>query len=69
MSVGHLLRESFSEAGLHLLDPLTHMRERAAEGLSMYGSIDRHFSEDGHRVTAEFILPVVEEYLRMALEK
>jgi len=33
----------------------------------MYGKIDGHFSEDGHRIVADYVLPIVIEKLKYSL--
>jgi hypothetical protein len=41
---------------IDLLEPL---RERARSGKRLYGVVDRHLNEAGHRAVAEILLPVV----------
>lgn len=60
---GRLLKEVFLQKGVLLVDVLEHMRGKVKLGEQMYGTIDRHFNENGHRVVAEYILPTVESFL------
>jgi hypothetical protein len=53
----------FAAAGLPLLDPLNALKERRVEDGELYGTVDTHFVEAGHRAVAEFVLPVIESYL------
>lgn len=59
-----LLSKHLNDQSISLLDPLKFMRERANSGLELYGKIDNHFNENGHQVVAEFLLPVVDKYIR-----
>ena len=59
-----LLSKYLNEKSITLLDPLTLMRERIKSGLKFYGTIDRHFNEDGHQVVADFLLPFIEINIR-----
>lgn len=63
-----VLRDRFKSKSLHLVDPLMHMRKLAEHGQVMHGHIDAHFNEYGHKVVAEYIMGVVEEYLLHKLE-
>lgn len=54
-----LLASAFDARGLHLIDPLDEMVRKGASGLRMYGSVDNHFNDFGHRSVAEVILPHV----------
>lgn len=47
--------------GIKVLDPLAFLRARASEGESLYGKVDNHFNESGHRAIAEFLLPFIEK--------
>ena len=58
-----MLRETFNARSLRLIDPLTFMRQMVQDTVQMYGKTDRHLTETGHRVVAEFIAPAVESYL------
>jgi len=58
-----LLKDEFEARGLQLVDPLEFMRRKAEDDLKMYGSVNIHFSENGHQVVSEYILPIVESYL------
>lgn len=58
-----VLKREFEKRGLVFSDPLEFMREKALKGTKMYGRIDRHFSEQGHKAVAECIEPMVESYL------
>lgn len=49
--------------GIHVLDPLAFLRAKASQGESLYGKVDNHFDESGHRAIAEFLLP----FMRQAL--
>lgn len=60
---GRLLKEPFLQKGLLLVDVLEHMRGKAKRDEQMYGSVDRHFNENGHRAVSEYILPTVESFL------
>jgi hypothetical protein len=39
------------------------VREVESGGAQLYGTADTHFNETGHRVAAEFLLPVIESHL------
>ncbi len=58
-----LLTEELKKRGIVLLDPLRFFRRKAEEGQSLYGKVDNHFNENGHRALAEFLVPYVEEVL------
>ncbi len=58
-----LLKDEFEARGLQLVDPLEYMKQKAENGLKMYGSVNQHFDEDGHQVVSEYILPIAESYL------
>lgn len=62
-----LVAHTFRLKSLRLTDPLEYMRQKAKEGLRMYGSADKHFNENGHRVVAEYLAPIVELYLSKVL--
>ncbi len=64
-----VLRGRFKSKSLHLVDPLMHMRELAEHNQIMYGHIDGHFNEYGHKVVAEYIMGVVEGYLLHKLKR
>jgi hypothetical protein len=58
-----LLAQAFAANSLELIDPLPYIRERSADGFSLYGSVDRHFSARGHQATGEYLLPIIRERL------
>lgn len=58
-----ILKEKFGLNGLELLDPLIFMREKAYEGLRMYGKIDNHFNITGHEVMANYLTPIIASIL------
>jgi len=58
----------FAGAGLNLIDPLEQIRLKAKTGMTLYGRIDGHFSPEGHAVTAEIILPIIEMELSNRIE-
>lgn len=43
-----------------VLDPLGFMRRRAENGEKMYGKVDSHFNENGHRAVSEYIFPSID---------
>jgi hypothetical protein len=59
-----LLAAAMADDSLELIDPLLYIREQAAAGAVLFGSVDQHFNVDGHRVTAEYLLPIIEERLQ-----
>jgi hypothetical protein len=61
-----LLKGEFEARKLLLVDPLEYMSSKAKEGHEMYGTVDRHFNENGHKSVSEYIAPVVELYTVMA---
>lgn len=58
-----LLGARFQSASLTFLDPLAEMRQRNAQGMRLYGTVDRHLNTAGEQVLADLLFPVV----RMAL--
>jgi hypothetical protein len=59
-----LIEGEFEARGLHLVDPLEYMRQKAESGLIMFGLVDRHLNQNGHQIVAEYILPVIESYIK-----
>jgi hypothetical protein len=57
------LAARFAAAGLTLEDPLEHLRAESNGREALYGSVDTHLSERGHREVAGFLLPAVEGFL------
>ena len=53
------LRNLFDSSSLVLVDPLEHMRATADKGATLYGSIDSHLNAKGHRVVADYMVPIV----------
>jgi hypothetical protein len=58
-----IMASVLNERGLSSLDPLPYMREKAENGMKLYGGIDRHLSAGGHYTIAKYIFPVVDERL------
>lgn len=58
-----ILRRLFESSSLLLVDPLDNMREKAKTGINMYGYIDSHLNADGHKVVAEYIVPIIRTML------
>ena len=63
------LEHRFIAAGLRLIDPIDHLREKEASGVKLYGSVDVHFNEAGHYIMAEYLLPVLEAHLPVQREQ
>lgn len=59
-----LLRERLAARGLQVLDPLDSLRARAASGEVLFGTIDRHFSPEGHAAAVRLIEPTLLAHLR-----
>ncbi|MDP6401057.1 MAG: hypothetical protein QF835_09070 [Candidatus Marinimicrobia bacterium] len=59
-----LLAEYFQENRIELHDPLFFMQKQFNHGYTMYGKIDGHFNEEGHRVVADYVLPLVLKNLK-----
>ncbi len=64
-----LLARSFRERSLRLVDPLEFMRQKAKEGVQLFGSVDPHLNAQGHRIVSQYIAPFAEEYLSTNLQK
>ena len=64
-----MLARSFKRNSLRLVDPLEFMRQKAAEGIHMFGSLDPHLNAEGHRIVSEYVAPFVEEYLSTIQQK
>ena len=58
-----LLRERLAAAGLWVVDPLPEFRAAAAAGTALYGTVDRHFSPEGHALLSALVAPVVADSL------
>lgn len=58
-----LLFKEFSRRELELIDLLPFLREKGASGTRLYGRVDTHFNQNGHKAVAEAITPIIEEYL------
>lgn len=54
-----LLAQEFEQRGLFLLDPLERMRASGRAGARLYGAVDNHLNDEGHRVVAESMLSAV----------
>jgi hypothetical protein len=61
------LSDAFLARSLDLVDVLEPLRTQAAGGLSLYGRVDRHLNEEGHRVVADVIYPKVKTVLQESL--
>lgn len=59
----HLLKQTFSTKGIDLVDLLENFRRLAVNGSELYGTIDNHFSADGHQLMADSMLPVIMKML------
>jgi hypothetical protein len=57
MRPNRILAEQLSRRGITLLDPLLAFRAKASHGKTLYGKIDNHFNEEGHRALCEFLFP------------
>lgn len=57
---GKRMQERISSPYIDMSAPL---RSEAAAGKRLFGHVDRHFNEEGHRVVAEQLLPVVLDML------
>ncbi|HPG39442.1 MAG TPA: hypothetical protein PLP19_00735 [bacterium] len=53
----------FADSALTFADPLDYMRDRVNQGEHLYGFIDSHLNEEGHKVVAEFIEPTIRTIL------
>lgn len=60
--LGSLMRE----AGLHVIDPLHELRAASERGEQLYGTVDRHFSPEGHHAVWEAIRVEILSQLRAA---
>lgn len=49
----------FNSSSLVFVDSLPYMRSKLNTGQQMYGTIDSHFSPEGHKVVAEYIAPII----------
>ena len=58
-----ILKKKITDYQMHLIDPLLYMRKKAKEGVKMYGKIDKHFNEIGHRILSDYILPDIMKLL------
>ncbi len=63
MQPNRILAEQLSRRGITLLDPLFFFKARANHGKALYGKIDNHFNEEGHRALCEFLFPYVVQAL------
>ena len=63
-----LARQLPEAAGHTLIDLLAPLRARAAAGETLYGEVDRHLNEAGHRAVAEQIRPYVVQALQPSAE-
>jgi len=52
------LKEELTSQGLLVLDALPLFRELSNDGRSLYGTVDQHLSEAGHRALADLVTPV-----------
>lgn len=57
------LLEAMTTRGLEVVDLLPHFREAHAEGRRLYGSVDRHFTPDGHRHLVDLVRPSIVDAL------
>ena len=62
-----LLAHHFTVESLQLYDPLLYMQNQLNNGYIMYGKIDGHFNEEGHRIVADYVFPIVIEKLKKRL--
>jgi hypothetical protein len=58
-----LLAKEFEIRGLNVVDPVDHLREKAKNGEVMYGKVNKHFINAGHRVLADYLYPKVISHL------
>ena len=58
-----LLFKEFLVRELRFIDLLPFLREKAASGTRLYGRVDTHLNQNGHKAVAEAIIPIIEEYL------
>jgi len=54
-----MLQELFESPALLLVDPLEYMRAKASTGTALYGTIDSHLNAEGHKVVADYMVPIV----------
>jgi hypothetical protein len=54
-----ILQRLCKASSLLLIDPLEHMRAKTKTGVTMYGYIDSHLNAQGHRVVAEYLVPII----------
>jgi hypothetical protein len=52
------LKEELTSQGLLVVDALPLFRELSDDGQSLYGRVDQHLSEAGHRALADLVTPV-----------
>lgn len=60
-----LLAKSLKERAIHLYDPLDFMRKKTENGETLYGWVDFHFTAEGHRAMAEYLLPIIVDTLKI----
>jgi hypothetical protein len=54
-----ILRELVESSSLLLVDPLEHMRAKANTGIALYGTVDSHLNAEGHKVIADYMVPII----------
>lgn len=59
-----ILAQLFEKDSLSLFDPLPFFRKKTRNGAVLYGSIDAHFNEEGHKAMAEYLMPMLSQALQ-----
>lgn len=57
------LKAEMERRGLLVIDALPEFRARTRNGATLYGVVDQHLSEQGHRALAELVTPVAADLL------
>lgn len=58
-----LLGARFQSASLTFLDPLAEMRQRNAQGVRLYGTVDDHLNAAGEQALADLLFPMIRKVL------
>ena len=61
------LRDEMQSRGLRVYDFLPEFRLKAKQGMKLYGKADKHLSREGHEVTSEMLVSILEPYLKNSL--
>jgi hypothetical protein len=54
-----IMQARLHQAGIHVIDALPALRQAFAAGVRPYGSVDRHFSPEGHEIVAALVQDTV----------